>query len=143
MARQENYYFRWEKWRKANENFRLPGGHVFGSYFSETIPETAVEADYNEVYSCYDRNIKGRRMITTSDGYLGWASDNVYGSESEQRREGDLIPIIFGCSTPILLRPCGEHSLVVREAYVHGLMDGEAMSFLKAGSCQMQDFTLC
>ena len=61
------------------------------------------------------------------NGYLGWAPDNIYGSEEDQTRKGDLIGIIFGCSTPIVIRPHGKLFKVVGEAYVQGLMDGEAM----------------
>jgi hypothetical protein len=142
LSSQRGYYFRWEKWRQANRNFRLVG-RTLDEYFSETIPDDASEYDYTEVYSCFDRTSKGRRLITTKNGYLGWAPDNMYGSDEDQVRVGDKIAIIFGCSTPIVIRPQGSHFLVLGEAYVQGMMDGEALEFLKSGQCDVQDFLFC
>jgi hypothetical protein len=142
LFRQKGYYFRWERWRQANKDFRLMG-KTLDEYFSETIPDDALEYDYTEVYSCFDRTSKGRRLMTTKHGYLGWAPDNLYGSDEDQARVGDKIAIIFGCSTPIVIRPQGNHFLVLGEAYVQGLMDGEALKSLKSGQCDVQDFLFC
>jgi hypothetical protein len=141
LSSQRVHYFRWEEWRQANRNFRLMG-RTFDEYFSETIPKDASEYDYTEVYSCFDRTCKGRRLMTTKHGYLGWAPDNMCGSEEDQVRLGDKIAIIFGCSTPIVIRPQGNFFQVLGEAYVQGLMDGEALEFLKSGQCKVQDFLL-
>jgi hypothetical protein len=94
-------------------------------------------------YSCFDRSCKKRRFITTTNGYMGWAPDNIYGSDDEQTRQGDLIAIIFGCSTPLVLRPRGDHYQVLGEAYVQGFMDGEAITALKEGKYARQEFLLC
>jgi hypothetical protein len=142
LSSQEGYYFRWGKWRRANWNFRLMG-RTLDEYFSEIIPDNASEYDYTEVYSCFDRTCKARRLMTTKNGYLGWAPDNIYGSDEDQARVGDKIAIILGCSTPIVIRPQGNHFLVLGEAYVQGLMDGEALEFLKSGQCEVQDFLFC
>ena len=129
-------------WRLANKKFWL-GDRWLDDYFTDRIPDGASEYDYTEVYSCFDRTCKSRRFMTTSNGYLGWAPDNIYGSDEDQTREGDLISIIFGCSTPLVIRPHGKLFQVVGEAYVQGLMDGEAMKFLESGECRIQDFTFC
>jgi len=142
LASQEDYYFRWELWRSANDGFRL-GNRRLGSYFRNRIPNGASEYDYIDVYTCFDRTCQSRRFMTTSNGYLGWAPDNIYGSDEDQTRKGDLISVIFGCSTPIVIRPHGKLFKVVGEAYVQGLMDGEAMRFLESGDFQVQDFTFC
>jgi hypothetical protein len=54
-----------------------------------------------------------------------------FGLAPKRTREGDMICILYGCSVPVILR---EHSTdrdvfyeLIGEAYVHGLMDGEAM----------------
>ena len=57
--------------------------------------------------------------------------------------QGDLIAIIFGCSTPIIIRPKGEYFQVIGEAYVHGFMNGEAMQLLDDRKLHPQSFTLC
>ncbi|RDL31340.1 uncharacterized protein BP5553_09549 [Venustampulla echinocandica] len=142
LSTQEGYYFRWEQWRLANKDFLL-GDRRLGEYFTDFLPFGASEYDYTEVYSCFDRTSKGRRLITTENGYLGWAPDNMYGSDYDQAKKGDLIAIIFGCSTPIAIRPRGDLFQVIGEAYVQGLMDGEAMDFLNLGGFSVQDFTFC
>ena len=142
LATQRGYYFRWEKWRAANSNFLL-GDRRLDEYFSSNISVDASEYDYSEVYTCFDRTSKKRRLMTTKKGYLGWAPDNIYGSDSDQTWQGDLIAIIFGCSTPVVIRPYGQRFKVIGEAYVQGLMDGEAMELLKSGGVQSQNFVFC
>lgn len=143
LASQQSYYFRWEEWRSANKNFRLMG-RPLDDYFSDQIPyDRASEYDYTEVYSCFDRTCKGRRFMTTTNGYLGWAPDNITGDDGAQTKRGDLIAIIFGCSTPLVIRPKEGYFQVVGEAYVQGLMNGEALEFLKTGRYLVQDFTFC
>lgn len=142
LASQEEYYFRWEEWRKANRNFQL--GHcILHDLFSDTLPADALEEDYTEVYSCFYQTCQKRRFMLTANGHMGRAPDNVYGSAQDQTKVGDLIAILFGCSTPIIIRTFGEHFQVIGEAYVQGIMDGEAMKFLNQGKFKMEEFTFC
>lgn len=142
LSAQEGYYFRWQEWRSANCDFWL-GDRRLDDYFTDDIPVGASEYDYSEVYTCFNRTCKRRRLMTTEKGYIGWAPDNIFGRSCEQTRQGDLIAIIFGCSTPIVIRPYGQLFKVVGEAYVQGLMDGEAMGLLEAGRFRAQNFTFC
>ncbi|CAO1603224.1 hypothetical protein XANCAGTX0491_006816 [Xanthoria calcicola] len=58
-------------------------------------------------------------FIITEEGYVGVAPQTAH--------PGDFIVVFLGCQSPIVLRPRGnEGYLVVGEAYVHGLMTGEA-----------------
>jgi hypothetical protein len=41
---------------------------------------------------------------------------------------GDVVCILFGCKVPYILRPVDGHYLLVGDAYIHGIMDGEAMA---------------
>ena len=56
----------------------------------------------------------------------------LFGLAPESARGGDVICVLLGCSVPVILRPC--HSLrrdyfeFVGEAYVYGIMDGEALN---------------
>jgi len=144
LPRQEGYYFRWSGFRVANQNFRLMGKPL-DAYFDEVVPDDASEYDYTEVFSCADRTAKCRRFMTTKNGYLGWAPDNMYGKDHHQVRKGDQIAIIFGCTTPICIRPSPTtgYFQVLGEAYVQGLMEGEALEFLKEGQCEETEFTFC
>ncbi|KAJ5030042.1 heterokaryon incompatibility protein-domain-containing protein [Bipolaris maydis] len=139
LAGQEGYYFRWEQFRTGMRDFPL-GEYRFDDFFSEEIPADASEFVYTEAYSCFDRSCKKRRFMTTDKGYLGWAPDNIYGGPNEQTQKGDLVAIVFGCSTPLVIRPCGEDYLVLGEAYVQGLMDGEVIAALESGKYTTQSF---
>jgi Heterokaryon incompatibility protein (HET) len=142
LTSQEGYYFRWEEWRKVNKHIWLDHC-TLDDFFSDEIPEDASEFDMTEVYTCFDRSSKKRRFMTTEKGYMGWAPDNIFGSNHEQTRAGDLITILYGCSTPLVIRPHGPYFQILGEAYVQGFMDGEAIDDLKTYSFQEQSFTFC
>jgi hypothetical protein len=142
LASQEGYYFRWERWRQAHSRFRL-GNMLFEDYFSDDIPLEAQERDYTEVYGAVDRAIKGRRLMLTTNGYLGWVPDNAFGWDGNQTEPGDLICIIFGCSVPLAIRPMNERFLVIGEAYVEGFMSGEALELIESVKSEVKDFTFC
>lgn len=142
LSQQDRYYFRWEEFRAVNRGFKL-GNLSFESLFTDKIPADSSESDFTEVYACSERSSKNRRLMITDNGYIGWAPDNMYGPSVDQVRKGDLIAIILGCSTPIIIRPHGDVFQVLGEAYIQGLMDGEAMQFLEIGQCQAQMFKFC
>lgn len=142
LESQDGYYFRWERWRAANEDFML-GDFRLDYFFSDVIPTDASEYDYTEVYACFDRTCQKRRFMLTRNGYMGWAPDNIFGSAEDQTKEGDLIVILLGCSTPIVVRPYGEHFQVVGEAYVQGQMEGEALQLLESEKADKRSFTFC
>ncbi|KAK6436499.1 hypothetical protein LTR95_007309 [Oleoguttula sp. CCFEE 5521] len=66
-----------------------------------------------------------RRMFITEDGKPGLGPRVM--------RQGDLVAVLRGASFPAILRcdPQGRHQLV-GEAYLHGIMDGEAEAMLDA-----------
>ncbi|KAF2113551.1 heterokaryon incompatibility protein-domain-containing protein [Lophiotrema nucula] len=138
----EGYYFRWECFRTANRNFPL-GPYLFDDFFDDAIPQDASEFDYTEVYSCFDRSSKKRRLMLTEKGYMGWAPDNIYGRDAEQTERGDLIAVVLGCSTPLAIRRRGDKYQVLGEAYVQGLMDGEAIEALREGKYQTEELVFC
>jgi hypothetical protein len=70
-------------------------------------------------------SLRARRLVVTETSRLELASDAV--------QEGDLVVILFGCSVPVPIRKSLEPGqeggyLLVGDAYVHGIMDGEAAS---------------
>ena len=68
--------------------------------------------------------LAGRELFITTQGYMGLCSAGV--------EKGDLVSVLLGCDMPILLRERDKsHYLrVIGEAYVHGIMDGEAVKGL-------------
>ena len=67
------------------------------------------------------RDVKsGRRLFRTGKGYLGMGSVSV--------ETGDRVWVLKGANVPFVLRLVGNGRYrVVGEAYVHGVMRGEAV----------------
>jgi hypothetical protein len=64
-----------------------------------------------------------RRLLATDTGHLTCAPESV--------EVGDEVWIVSGCPTPLILRKAGDRTgsyALVGEAYVHGVMYGEAVS---------------
>jgi hypothetical protein len=62
---------------------------------------------------------KGRTFCTTGRGRMGWVPKNSI--------SGDVIAVLTGGRLPIVLRPHNGYYTVVGDAYVHGIMNGEAL----------------
>lgn len=60
-----------------------------------------------------------RRLFVTRKGYLGLGPSTL--------EEHDVLCVLFGSQMPLVLRRQGGDCLFVGRAYVHGLMDGEAI----------------
>lgn len=143
LAAQRGYYFKWQYWRDANDHLML-GERPLASFFTNVIPEDADEITYTEIYCASQRAVQQRRFMLTKGGYFGWGPDNAYtNDESMELRVGDKIAVVFGCSTPLVIRPKGVRFEVVGEAYLQGFMNGEALDLLKSGDCKAQAFTFC
>ena len=69
---------------------------------------------WNAVYMTF----KSRLFFTTNEGYIGMGPPCA--------EAGDLVAVVVGCYSPMMLRPAGGHFKVVGECYVCGLSDGEA-----------------
>lgn len=145
LANRGGYYFKWERWRHAHNGFML-GERALGSYFTDTMPEDAEESTFVEIFCGIERMVKERRFMLTRNGRFGWAPDDAFDDTNDyenQARAGDLIAIVFGCSTPLVIRRSGDQFQVVGEAYVEGMMDGDALRLIEDGKCKMQAFTFC
>jgi hypothetical protein len=76
-----------------------------------------------------------RRLLVTDKGYIGVVDPKA--------QKGDIIVVLYGCSVPLMLRPRNEGGfMLIGEAYVHGIMQGEAMEWLKNGDCELEDFDI-
>lgn len=62
-----------------------------------------------------------RTLIYSTGGYIGLAPSSTL--------PGDKICVLYGCHAPIMLRPRGDGShTLIGDAYIHALMDGEAVA---------------
>ncbi|KAJ4346348.1 uncharacterized protein N0V89_010277 [Didymosphaeria variabile] len=62
---------------------------------------------------------RNRRVMGTRDGRVGLAPKHA--------RQGDVVAVLTGGRVPFILRPEEHHYTIVGDAYVHGIMDGEAL----------------
>jgi hypothetical protein len=78
----------------------------------------------------------GRRLITTEKGYIGMTINKA--------RQGDLLVVVLGATVPFVLRPNEQDGTYafVGEAYIHGIMEGEAIDALEAGQYSLKDFVI-
>jgi hypothetical protein len=76
-----------------------------------------------------------RRFFLSKQGYMGLSFPDI--------RVGDLVCVFLGLEVPFIVRleKKAEFSLI-GEAYVQGLMGGEAMQDLDAGFVELTDFEL-
>jgi hypothetical protein len=73
-------------------------------------------------YQMAMERLHGRRLVQTGKGFVGLAPVNV--------QLGDLICILSGMGSPLLLRPGTSSTVyqIVGEAYVYSIMDGEMVT---------------
>jgi len=106
-----------------------------------------LEGDMTVPYSSTSEFLKGvsrynlnRRLVTTGKSSMGLVP--------EVAETGDLVCVLMGCSVPVILRPVlkdGQetgHFNLVGEAYIHGIMDGEAVEMEGKGELRMRDFSI-
>jgi hypothetical protein len=73
-------------------------------------------------------------LFVTEEGYLGWGPPAM--------QTGDLVSVIFGCDTPVVLRTVDSHYIHIGVCFAVGLMDGTAVSGVSEGSDRVQHFPI-
>jgi hypothetical protein len=102
--------------------------------FEEETPNPSDETTRLAVFENYLHSFKGRRFLITDDGMLCLGSGCASG--------GDLICVLLGCSTPVILRECEGYYAYVGDVYADGYMHGTAIEELNDGTRQLQTFEL-
>jgi len=100
----------------------LPTFEAVMKYEQEIRRRTASELLQSHPYSVGDHIKKGRSVYETKRGYLAFTT--------WQALPGDEVWIVRGCRTPVVLRRATDRDgyLILGQAYVHGIMNGEAMT---------------
>jgi hypothetical protein len=85
-----------------------------------------------------DPSIRLEKSVTTEDSLLFRTTKGCFAMTFVQVMPGDKICVLLGCPYPVILReqPSGRY-LFVACAYVHGLMDGEALLGPLPESCKV------
>jgi hypothetical protein len=70
-------------------------------------------------------------FFVTENGYMGLTPGTV--------RPGDKVAVLLSCDWPVVIRPGGDHHLIVAAAFVYGMMNGEMMDTEKEGKFQREE----
>jgi hypothetical protein len=97
----------------------------FQSLIMSANPETFAALSSDQIQS--DRDVisrcqSSRRCLT---------SKRLLGQVPHDTREGDCVMIVLGAVVPFILRSCEDRYQMVGQAYIHGIMKGEALEFGK------------
>lgn len=131
----DSLYFQYRK--RIAQLKDLPSELGFGSFFDPLAGEDALrwpdgkdfEFEITEGKPVYTSSLiqwtAGRNLFVTGQGYIGLGPLEV--------RSGDIICVPHGSEYPIVLRPEEYHYLLVGNAHVYGLMEGEAIEEVQKG----------
>ena len=85
------------------------------------------DADHENIRATIEELMFGFSLATTNRRFC-ISKKGHHGLVPLDTRQHDILCIITGCSTPMVLRPVEEHYVVIGEAYVQGFMAGEALN---------------
>jgi hypothetical protein len=120
----------------SNAELRVFGRRLRDYFnFEEATSDSRCRSSYCDVANQARRCLESRKLITTAKGHLALAPIHT--------KRGDMISILFGCSTPMVLRPVGSHHQLIGEAYVHGIMSGEGTEDYLRDRQRSEMFRLC
>ena len=73
-------------------------------------------------------------MFITESGYMGVGPEEVAAH--------DIVSIVPGCNTPLLLRREEEEFVLISDCYVHGMMRGELAGKIRAGTLETKNIRI-
>ena len=102
--------------QKSSDGRLWTMNHLVPDFEKRTTDSTAAD-----LLNAISRTMRNRRLFISDGGHLGLAPSRV--------KEGDLISVLFGGSTPYVLRAYEEHFHLVGEAYIWHpqLMNGQVV----------------
>jgi hypothetical protein len=139
----EECFWRTLIWNATAQD-HYPAPYEYGAFFKRIVEENHCLVDLHDIsvdpqknrqrfipdgepmkyYHAFVRNGFNRRFFITSKGHLG--------SGPPDMRSSDLVCVLMGAKTPVILRQARteEGYEFVGTAYVHGIMHGEALGAL-------------
>jgi hypothetical protein len=141
LESEKDYYHRWALWRKAHATFMICG-HQLDDFFVDRIPHDALPHNYRGAYHAAKGSTQSQRLVATEKGRVGWVHDNNASGAEDQVQRGDLFCVVFGCSTPIVMRKHLDGFIVLGEGYLQGMMEGEALKYVEDGDLCVQDLKI-
>jgi len=75
-----------------------------------------------------------RTVAVLKEGYIGLVP--------KLATVNDIVCILLGCDTPVVLRPIVDGFVFIGECYIHGIMDGELITKYEEGSILSKEFVI-
>jgi hypothetical protein len=72
-----------------------------------------------------------RCFFFTAKGYMGIGCQGI--------QKGDVVCILLGCDMPLVIRKIEEYYVLVGNAYIYGLMNGEALKDIQESKAKLED----
>jgi len=108
--------------------------HYIEWYRTPTVDFDNLRGDAREYHRAFGACSWNRRFF--------WTSRKDYGMGPACMREGDIVVVFYGGGAPCVLRPKGDKYLMLGEAYVDSIMNGELVREVEEGKRQEQEFCL-
>ena len=105
--------------------------------------DSGLPSDDRGAKAIIDFYVKGRIALTVPQRRLFVTSKGYYGLGVTDIQAEDGVLILLGSKMPPVARRNGKHHLLVGEAYVHGIMNGEDIVDMECGKLMAADFELC
>ncbi|KAH6878060.1 heterokaryon incompatibility protein-domain-containing protein [Alternaria rosae] len=103
--------------------------------------QTSQTADWNDVRGDAQR-YRSTLIIRCQNRRFFLISKYNYGIGPACMREGDIVVVLYGGDAPFVLRPKSDKYLMLGEAYVDSIMNGELVKEVEEGKLQEQEFCL-
>ena len=108
-----------------------------------------MEQDEDEIAAVYEEEEEKTRLSAVLEAGLMMNRRRLFISESGKvglapwnAAEGDLVCVLLGCRSPVVLRREQGYYVLVGEAYVEELMQGDAVEGLKSENYLLESFEL-
>jgi hypothetical protein len=116
----------------------------FAAYITSAFGNSMfINPDVQSLADQGDAESWARQAVATSNQRrLAITKDNSLVLVPYVAKPDDKIVILFGGTTPFVVRQEDDHYLLMGECYMHGFMSGEAIDMLEAGKLESQTFRI-
>lgn len=102
---------------------------LLGERLRAVVLENPEDAMVTIYYASYHRC-----LVETRKAYIGLTPVGT--------RVGDCVCVLFGAEFPMIMRPVEDHFVLIGEAFIHGVMNGEVMAELRDSKVAKRAFDI-
>jgi hypothetical protein len=127
-------------WRAYNMILATSTAKGEAAVYEEDIKQFLLQPNSNEDgdfdLNCHNLHAAHQRRLffSRNKSFIGLGPGNM--------EQNDVICVLFGGATPMILRLDGDNYRFIGECYVYDLMSGEAIQDLRAGKYASQTFNV-